>query len=72
MDKSKENKRLKGKLERRDKKIKSLQEKNRQLEAKVRQLEAGDKKKEVTRKVVLSDEQEQLLSELLADIGLTT
>lgn len=60
---------LKDKLKRRDAKIETLKEKNRQLEEKVHELESANKKKALRRKVV-GDEQERLLSELLADIGL--
>lgn len=60
---------LKDKLKRRDNKIETLKEKNRQLEEKVHEQESANKKKALRRKVV-SDEQERLLSELLADIGL--
>ena len=70
MNKSKEVQNLKDKLKRRDNKIETLKEKNRQLEEKVHEQESANKKKALRRKVV-SDEQERLLSELLADIGLT-
>lgn len=69
MNKSKEVQNLKDKLKRRDNKIETLKEKNRQLEEKVHEQESAIKKKALRRKVV-SDEQERLLSELLADIGL--
>lgn len=69
MNKSKEVQNLKDKLKRRDNKIETLKEKNRQLEEKVHEQESANKKKALSRKVV-SDEQERLLSELLADIGL--
>ena len=69
MNKSKEVQNLKEKLKRRDDKIETLKEKNRQLEEKVHEQESANKKKALRRKVV-SDEQERLLSELLADIGL--
>jgi hypothetical protein len=69
MNKSKEVQNLKDKLKRRDNKIETLKEKNRQLEEKVHEQESANKKKALRRKVV-SDEQERLLSELLADIGL--
>ena len=69
MNKSKEVQNLKDKLKRRDNKIETLKEKNRQLEEKVHEQESANKKTALRRKVV-SDEQERLLSELLADIGL--
>ena len=71
MNKSKEVQNLKDKLKRRENKIDILKEKNRQLEEKVRKLESANKKKAQKRKMA-SDEQERLLSELLADIGLTS
>lgn len=71
MNKSKEVQNLKDKLKRRDCKIDSLKEENRQLKEKVRGLESANKKKAPKRKK-LSDEQERLLSELLAGISMTS
>ena len=71
MNKSKEVQNLKDKLKRRDCKIDSLKEENRQLKEKVRELESANKKKAPKRKK-LSDEQERLLSELLAGISMTS
>lgn len=71
MNKSKEVQNLKDKLKRRDCKIDSLKEENRQLKEKVRELDSANKKK-VPKRKKLSDEQERLLSELLAGISMTS